>query len=362
MPSSNSFQAAVVPEQGAQHIIATRTLAPLESGEVAIKITATAINPIDWKMRDWNYWLKEYPAVLGSDAAGEVVAVADDVGTLKEGDRVFFQGIIADYDASTFQQYCKMPSRLVVKTPSNISDDQAAGIALATVCGITAFYDQTGLDLRPLPWEQDGAKAGEGKAVVIIGGSSSVGQYAIQLARLSGFSKIITNSSPSHHARLYELGATAVLNRSTEDSPRHFSAAVGDTPLSFVFDTISITETHMLAAKIIQSALNVENALVVRVNLDDLDDAVQQQSKTGRGVNFKPIVGASSFPNLRPLIEAAWERFGSDDGFIARGLFQPNPVNLVHGGLASIDEALELNKQGVSGTKLVIRPFETQNQ
>ncbi|KAH0036811.1 hypothetical protein KCU78_g1835, partial [Aureobasidium melanogenum] len=362
MPCPNSFQAAVVPEQGARHIVATRTLAPLEPGEVAIKITATAVNPIDWKMRDWNYWLKEYPAVLGSDAAGEVVAVADDVKTLEEGDRVFFQGIIANYHSSTFQQYCKMPSRLVANTPSNIRDDQAAGISLATVCGLTAFYDQTGLNLRPLPWEQDGNTAGEGKAVVIVGGSSSVGQYAVQLARLSGFSKIVTNSSPNHQAHLLGLGATTVLDRSTESSPAHFSAALGETPLSFVFDTISIAETHMLAAKIVQSALNVENALIVRVNLDDLNNAVQQQSQTGRLVNFKPIIGASSFPNLRPLIETAWERFGGDDGFIARGLFRPNPVTVVYDGLSSVDEALELNKQGVSGTKIVIKPFETQNE
>lgn len=362
MPVPNHFLAAVIPEQNARHVMAFRALAPLESGEVAIKITATAINPIDWKMRDWNYWLEDYPAVLGSDAAGEIVAVADDVKFLQEGDRVFFQGIIANYDASTFQQYCKMPAALVAKTPNTISDDEAAGVALATVCGITAFYDHTGLDLRPLPWEQGGDKAGEGRAAIIIGGSSSVGQYAIQLARLSGFSKIITNSSPSHHAHLIVFGATTVLNRSTESAPEHFSAALGKTPLAFVFDTISITETHMLAVEIIQSALNVENAPVARVNLEELAHEVKQQIKTGRVVHFKPIVGASSFPNLRPLIEAAWQRFGGGDGFVARGLFQPNPVTLVHGGLASIEEALERNKQGVSGTKIVIRPFETDDQ
>lgn len=204
MPLPNHFLAAVVPEQNARHTIASRGLAPLESGEIAIKITATAINRIDWKMRDWNYWLKVYPAVLGSDAAREVVAVAEDVKFLNEGDRVFFQGIIANYDSSTFQQYCKMPATLVAETSDNISDDDAAGIALATVCGITAFYDQTGLELRPLPWEEEGDKAGEGKAVVIIGGSSSVSQYAIQLARLSGFSKIITSSSGYLATRLKE--------------------------------------------------------------------------------------------------------------------------------------------------------------
>ncbi|KAH0365844.1 hypothetical protein KCU65_g5767, partial [Aureobasidium melanogenum] len=318
MPLPNSFQAAIVPEQGAQHIVETRTLVHLEYGELAIKITATAINPIDWKMRDWHYWLKEYPAVLGSDAAGEVVTVADGVENLKEGDRVFFQGIIANYDSSTFQQFCKMPASLVAKTPSNITDDQAAGISLATVAGLTAFYDQTGLNLRPLPWEQDGDKAGEGKAVV---------NYWRKL-----LSRPIRNPTCSSLWLLQD-------HHQLKSKP---------------------PQTHMLALQIVQSATNVDNALVVRVNLEELDREVQQQSKTDRVVDFKPIVGASSFPNLRPLIEAAWEKFGRDDGFIARGLFQPNSVTVIHGGLASVDEALKRNEFGVSGTKVIIRPFETQ--
>jgi NADPH:quinone reductase-like Zn-dependent oxidoreductase len=42
-----TFKAAVVPEPKEQHMITERSLQPLQSGEVAVKITATAINPID---------------------------------------------------------------------------------------------------------------------------------------------------------------------------------------------------------------------------------------------------------------------------------------------------------------------------
>lgn len=56
----DTFKAAVVPEPGAQHVVQDRSLPPLEAGEVAIKVTATAINPVDWKIRDYKVFIKDY--------------------------------------------------------------------------------------------------------------------------------------------------------------------------------------------------------------------------------------------------------------------------------------------------------------
>ena len=137
-------------------------------------------------MRDWHLFIASYPAILGSDASGSIAALAPDVTDFAVGERVFFQGIIANYDASTFQQYLKLPAWVVGKTPKNVSDDEAAGVSLATIAALTAFYDSTGYNLTPPPWEPHGNSAATNKAVAIIGGSTSVGQYAIQLARLSG--------------------------------------------------------------------------------------------------------------------------------------------------------------------------------
>lgn len=99
-----------------------------------------------------------------------MAALGPDVSGFAVGDRVFFQGIIGEYDSSTFQQYCKMPAALVSKTPANINDDQAAGISLTAMAAVTAFYDKEGRGL-PAPWEKDGGHAGKGKAIVIIGGA-----------------------------------------------------------------------------------------------------------------------------------------------------------------------------------------------
>lgn len=114
------FKAAVVHEPKAQNVISNRSLAPLGPGEVAIKITVTAINPVDWKMRDYNKFISEYPAVLGSDAAGSVAAVGPDVTGFAVGDRVFFQGIIGKHGSSTFNSTarCQRPSSRKHQTTS----------------------------------------------------------------------------------------------------------------------------------------------------------------------------------------------------------------------------------------------------
>ncbi|RMZ44948.1 putative secondary metabolism biosynthetic enzyme [Aspergillus flavus] len=356
MPVPDTFLAATVNKPYAQHVVSNRSLQPLESGEVAIKITATAVNPVDWKIRDYNFFIKEYPAVLGSDAAGEIVAVGADVSNFAVGDRVFFQGIIGRYDSSTFQQYCKMPAALVSKTPSNISDDQAAGISLATVAVVTAFYDKSGQGLTP-PWDPNGPQVGNGKAIVIIGGASSVGQYAIQLAKLSGFEKIVTNASAQNHEWLKKLGAHVVLDRAPS-SPEDFKAAIGGLPLEFVFDAISVKETQALGVGIVQATKGADK--IVTVQGADSDAIALGQSKEPK-VAVKQVLGLGSSPALRYLSEPLVKHLGGEDGYIAKNVFVPNRVHLVEGGLNTVEQALAKNKEGVSGEKVVFRPNEGAN-
>jgi NADPH:quinone reductase-like Zn-dependent oxidoreductase len=103
MPVPQSFKAAVAHQPKAQDVVSERSLGDLESGEVGIKITATAVNPVDWKMRDYDALISDYPAVLGSDAARVIASIRPDISGFAVSDRVFLQGIIGKYESSTFQ-------------------------------------------------------------------------------------------------------------------------------------------------------------------------------------------------------------------------------------------------------------------
>lgn len=63
--------------------------------------------------------------------------------------------------------------------------------------------------------------------ILIWGGATSVGQYAVQLLRYYGYTQIIATASPKHHAHLIALGATAVLDYIQADVVQQISALFG---------------------------------------------------------------------------------------------------------------------------------------
>jgi NADPH:quinone reductase-like Zn-dependent oxidoreductase len=65
-----------------------------QAGEILIKIHATTLNPLDWKIPKFGIFMDIYPfdkhpVVLGHDIAGEVVEIGEGVTDFKVGDRVY---------------------------------------------------------------------------------------------------------------------------------------------------------------------------------------------------------------------------------------------------------------------------------
>jgi NADPH:quinone reductase-like Zn-dependent oxidoreductase len=56
--------------------------------DVLVKLEAAALNPADWKLRKFPGYIKEYPAMVGTDGAGVVVKVGSQVKGVSVGDRV----------------------------------------------------------------------------------------------------------------------------------------------------------------------------------------------------------------------------------------------------------------------------------
>jgi NADPH:quinone reductase-like Zn-dependent oxidoreductase len=365
-------KAAVLIKSGAPLEIQDRKTYLIEEDEVLIKVTATAINPVDWKIRDWGVFINEYPKIIGSDASGEIVQTGKQVKNVKVGDRVFFQGNIKTNEGATFQQYTKMPADLVGIIPSNVSDEEASGISLASMAAIVGLYNQTGLNIKPAPWEQGGNQAGKGKSIVILGGSSSVGQYAIQLARLSGFETIVTGSSSVHHDYLKKLGATVTLDRKTAKPEDYAKAATSNGhAFAMVFDSVAMKESHIEAVQILQNVNKKGSQAATRVNLRTstvvtvyaFEDSVKEEIKRGvengaEEVEIKAVWGEGGADHLRNQSSAFFKAAGGKDGWLAKQSFLPNRIMVVEGGLPSINKALDKNRDGVSGQKIIIRPFE----
>ena len=204
-------------------------------GYVRVKVSAAAVNPVDWKMVKYNVFLSKLPAqVLGNDASGTVVAVGADVTNVAVGDLVYAYTPIADANGA-FQAVVDTPWYTVFPKPEALSHADAATLPLAIFTAAVAMFMQlpaAGADIALSP------DSGAGRPILIWGGASSVGQVAIQMAAYAGFN-VITLASAKHTERLTALGASAVIDYHDEDYANQVAAALNGAPLTLAFDTIS---------------------------------------------------------------------------------------------------------------------------
>ncbi|RDX56961.1 GroES-like protein [Lentinus brumalis] len=346
-------KALYIPEKGAPFKIGEAPVYEPGPKEVLVKIQATALNPVDWKVHAWGILVTKYPFILGTDAAGVVERVGAEVKNFAKGDRVLFQGYFENKYA-TFQQYTLVPAEITAKIPENISFDQAASVPLALATVIVSNFNHNPQGQTAgftAPWEEGGKTKYAGKPAFIVGGASSVGQYAIQVARLSGYSPIITTASPHNEDLLKSLGATDVLDRSLPASAilSEIQKLTGGKPVEYVFDAISLADTQVLA----YDAL-APGGTLIRV----LDDKIPaEKKKDADNKRLVQALGSSHPPENREVGVQLYNRLTE---WLRTGVIVPNKVEVLPNGLAGIPDGLERLKQDkVSGKKLVARPQET---
>lgn len=161
------------------------------AGEIAVRVTAAGVNPIDAKLRSGlrpSGRIVE-PRRIGGDGAGVVAAVGGGVDGFRVGDPVVFAGVSGAYATEIV-----VGAERVFARPPQVS--AAEGAALGIPVG-TAY--QT---LRSLA-------VGAGDTLLVHGGSGAVGQALIQFAALWG-ATVIATSSERRFERVRDLGATPV--------------------------------------------------------------------------------------------------------------------------------------------------------
>ena len=101
-------------------------------GEAVVRQTAAGLNFIDVYHRTGLYKMPSMPGIIGNEGAGVVEAVGDGVTEVAVGDRVAYCMSLGSYT----QRRC-IASRLLVKLPDAITDEQAAAVMLK---GCTVQY------------------------------------------------------------------------------------------------------------------------------------------------------------------------------------------------------------------------------
>jgi NADPH:quinone reductase-like Zn-dependent oxidoreductase len=317
--------------------------------EVVVRVRAVAVNFVDSMpgiaFRVVLPWLT-FPAVIGSDAAGEIVEVGAAVTRLNVGDRVVGHAVGPEKSRNSaaegaFQNYVVLMDHMVSSIPDSLSFEQASVLPLALSTASCGLFQQDQLGLA-LPTAHPPERR---ETVLVWGGSTSVGINAIQLVRNAGY-RVVATSSPRHFDYLRSLGADSVVDRTSKTAVDELVAAIGDSPLAGVLaiGAGSLTPAIELSSRI-AGTKRVSSAHPNPIT------SVRGRLARRRGVRVSTIWGGSLKDNeVGPAIYADF--LGPA---LATGTFRAEPQAAVVGtGLDAVPAALQTLRAGISGKKLVV--------
>ncbi|HZU98868.1 MAG TPA: zinc-binding dehydrogenase [Planctomycetota bacterium] len=216
-------------------------------GEAIVRIRAAALNHLDlWVLKGRPGVHVENGHVLGSDAAGTVVALGDGVAGVAVGEEVVIHpglscghcprcragdtalcaqfSIIGVSRPGTFAELISVPVENLAPRPTHLSWEEAAALPLAHLTAWRMLFTR--------------ARLAPGETVLVHGVGGGVATAALQLARMAGAEVIVTSSSAQKLAHAKALGAAWGIDYKREDVGKRVRDVTSGRGVDVVIDTV----------------------------------------------------------------------------------------------------------------------------
>lgn len=344
MPASNRAS-WLVAKQGPANAVGTAPYTPPSTNEIVIKTKAIAINPADVKIQQMGILITDYPAILGCDAAGDVVEVHPSLSDIyKVGNRVISATNCVErqggtYCYSAFQEYVVLKWPKIAQIPEHIDYKDAVVLPLGVQTAAICMFHEASLGLKP-PALDDTAP-GKGQTVLVWGGSSSVGSCAVQMLRHAGY-EVVAVASTRNHDYVKGLGASVCFDQTEPTIVDSILAYLSGKDVAGAFDAISHDSTLSALCEIISQAQGKNVVSSVK-------PGAEHSAKHGVKIVTNFSVPRDSYPQL---LKSTW---GWLEKAMAEKIIRCVPQSDVVGhGLDSVQTAVDLLAKGVSATKLVV--------
>jgi NADPH2:quinone reductase len=286
-------------------------------GEVLIRIRATAVNPVDWKIREGNLarlFPCKFPLIPGWDAAGTIAALGEGVTGFAIGERVWSFCRKPDIQWGTYAEYVTMSADAVAPMPASLSFTQASAIPLAGLTAWQSLFDLA--DIRP------------GQTVLIHAGAGGVGSLAVPLAKWAG-ATVISTARAGNHDYVRSLGADHVIDYTTRD----FVAATRELfpeGVDFAYGTVG--------GEVLARSYDTVKPGGILISITDKTD---KDAAERLGIRVKYLFVKPNGPQLRRLAALL------DNGTLV-------PPEIEEMKLSQAAEALERSRQGHGRGKIVL--------
>jgi NADPH:quinone reductase-like Zn-dependent oxidoreductase len=275
------------------------------AGEVLVKLSATSINPIDYKIRRGDMkdiMPLELPTILGYDLAGQVVAFGEGVTGIT------IDTLVMGVTDHTYAEYVTCKVEILALMPSGLDPVEA---------GVLPLVLQTGAQLI-----EQGVTPRSGERLLITGALGSVGRTAVHVAKQHG-AYVIAGVHASQRSEAEKLGVDQVVAVDDEKQIR------GLKELDAVADTVGRDVIDRLLPRIKKNGI-----LATVIGKPDSADGYDVQ-----------VHEVWSEPDAKRVHQLAGE--------IARGAFTIPITKRLK--LSEIRQAHELAEKGASG-KVVLTP------
>ena len=299
------MKAARIHQFGGPELVTIESIAVPQAGpdQVLIRVRASSVNPFDWKVRGGMIRTLPLPMTLGSDLAGDVVAVGANVTVFKVGDSVYGNpgGAFAEWALARPQQ--------IGHKPQSISYDAAATVPVTSLTAWRALYDSAQLQA--------------GQRVLIHAAAGGVGSYGVMLAKLRG-AYVIGTASGANEAFVRDLGADEFIDYR---SSRFEDIASG---MDVVFDTMG-GDTRKRSYAVLKPG-----GVLVSVVADSPE--AEAASHGVRGIRTGASTTTETLDEIAALIDAGQLKAPVSETF----------------ALDDINQALALSESGHTRGKIVI--------
>ena len=200
-------------------------------GEVLVRLSATSVNPVDYKMRSGaakERFPVEFPGILGRDLSGVVREIGPKVTGFAAGDRVMGLGTKA------YAELVVMKASELTHVPDGLEMPEAAALPLVGLTGEQLISRGTGIK--------------RGQTVLVAGAAGSVGRAAVWTAKKAG-ATVLAGVRKAQAKGAASLGADEVVALDDEAA----MARVG--LVDAVADTVGGATAEMLMGKVKQEGV-----------------------------------------------------------------------------------------------------------
>ncbi|GIJ92521.1 hypothetical protein Asppvi_001799 [Aspergillus pseudoviridinutans] len=337
-------------------VLVERPIPDPGENQLLLQVTAASLNPLDQKTRDVGLFFKEPPQVLGHELAGTVVrrGAGTKASQFAVGEHVFAHANFVPgqelKDCGGLQQFALVDVRFAARVAgTGLSDEEVAGIPVCAMASFIALFHSTGLGL-PLPPALDKVNAAfKDQAILILGGGSNCGRFALQFARMVGFGRIVTVASSRNNVELKGMGATHVIDRhaSHDEILRQVRGVTGD-ELIYALDTVNVGPAQDLG---LAALSNSRKGCLITLNpVNEAEPDKAQIGEKAAGYDRRLTFGFSAlYPDVSMVF---WENIV---GWLQAENLSPLRCEVIEGAdPEKINAALDGYRDG-QGQKVVVR-------